>query len=142
MNTSDSQTGSGLRVIAHGYIDALNAHSAAAVYALFAPQAVLIDPMYPQGIAGKAIVETTQRMFDLVPDIKFAIESVVEGSDGQVVCEWVLNGTATVANARRPISLRGCDVFHVEAGKIARLHAYFDRQAIAEQLGGTQAAAA
>ena len=119
----------------HAFIAAWNAHSPAAVQDVFAADGRLCDPTAPAGLARPAIGAAVRQALERIPDVAFALESVVETEDGRAAFEWRMHGNAVTPDGRRvPVRLEGCDVCQVRDGKIVELRGYFDRARIVEQM--------
>ena len=126
----------GVRDVIHAFIAAWNAHSPAAVRDVFAHEGRLCDPVAPDGLSRPGIGASVQRTLDRIPDVSFALTSVVASDDGRAAFEWRMSGTAVTSDGRSvPVRLDGCDVCRVRDGKIVEMRGYFDRAGIMEQLG-------
>jgi steroid delta-isomerase-like uncharacterized protein len=125
------------------YFTAWNARDPEAVAATLAADGTYTDPTVTgPPLAGAVLAGHARALFASFPDLSFEILSCqpVDGDPGTVLARWLMRGTNTGPwNGRpptgRPVALRGVDVFTVRAGKIGSVEAYFDRQAMAEQLG-------
>lgn len=79
-------------------------------------------------------------LFAAVPDLQTDVRRVVAAGDAAVV-EWRMHGTFDggpllgIDPTGKSIELRGCDVFEVEDGKIARYTAYQDGMEMARAVG-------
>ncbi len=135
---------SGSLAQAEAYFDAWNAHDPEAVAAAFAEDGTYTDPTVAgPPLCGHAVAEHARALFTGFPDLAFEIlrvQPLDNGPQGTVVAGWLMSGTNTgplrgLAPTGRRIALRGVDVISLRSGQIASLEGYFDRQALAEQLG-------
>jgi steroid delta-isomerase-like uncharacterized protein len=123
------------------YFDAWNARDPQAVAAAFAEGGTYTDPTVTgPPLTGTAITEHARTLLTAFPDLSFEILSGYPADGGQVITQWLLHGTNTgIWNGQlptgRPLAMRGVDVFSLTAGQITSVEGYFDRQAMAEQLG-------
>src|SRR5262245_10499465 len=122
------------------YFDAWNVRDPEAVAAAFAEGGTYTDPTVTGPLTGTAIAEHARALLTAFPDLSFEIVGGHLADGGQVITQWLLHGTNTgpwngQAPTGRAVVMRGTDVFTVTAGKITSVEGYFDRQALAEQLG-------
>ena len=77
------------------------------------------------------------------PDSTISVTHVVDGGDW-VVMEYTFRGThrgplltpgGEIPATDKPINLPGCEVYHLDAGKIIGIHTYFDAMTMLQQLG-------
>ena len=90
-----------------------------------------------------AFLAYAKTLSDAFPDSRIEVLGItVEGN--RAVVEGTLRGTHTgplaspqgvVPPTGRPLALRFCETFEVEAGRIATHRAYFDQMEFAQQLG-------
>ena len=77
------------------------------------------------------------------PNIRFTSDNVVaEGN--RVVISWLATGTHTGPLMGRPptgkpVSVLGCNIMHIENGKVVEHWVYFDRMVLMAQLGALPA---
>jgi steroid delta-isomerase-like uncharacterized protein len=81
-------------------------------------------------------------LFAAMPDLETTVQRMVaSGSEDVVVVEWRMRGNFTGGQFRgidptgAHLELRGCDVFELEDGKIARYTAYQDGMETARAIG-------
>ena len=123
------------------YFDAWNARDPEAVAAAFAEGGTFTDPTVTgPPISGIAITDHARALLTAFPGLSFEILGGQPADGGQVITQWLLHGTNTgMWNGQpptgRPLAMRGVNVFTFTAGKITSVEGYFDRQAMAEQLG-------
>ena len=86
-------------------------------------------------------------LFAALPDLETTVKRIVaSGSEDVVVVEWRMRGTFSGGPIRgidptgAYLELRGCDVFELEDGKIARYTAYQDGMETARAIGMMPAA--
>ena len=122
------------------YFAAWTARAPDAVAAAFAEGGSYTGPTVTgPPLTGTAITEHARALLTAFPDLSFEI---LDGqpADGRVITQWLMRGTKTgpwnwQPPTGRPVAMRGVDVVTVTAGKITSVERYFDRQAMAEQLG-------
>jgi steroid delta-isomerase-like uncharacterized protein len=123
------------------YFDAWNARDPEAVATAFAEGGTYTDPTVTgPPLTGTTIAEHARALLTAFPDLSFEILGGQPADGGQVITQWLMRGANTGTwNGQpptgRPVTMRGVDVFTVTAGKITSAEGYFDRQAMAEQLG-------
>ena len=123
------------------YFDAWNAQDPEAVAAAFTEGGTYTDPTVTgPPLTGTAITEHARALLTAFPDLRFEVLGGYPADGGQVFTQWLASGTNTGPwNGQPPtgraVVMRGTDVFTVTAGKITSVEGYFDRQAMAEQLG-------
>jgi steroid delta-isomerase-like uncharacterized protein len=125
--------------------EAFNSHDPSAYAAVFAADAKVVDPFYPEPLSGRDAIRQDladfQRAF---PDAKIAI--VTKLVDGErVAAEWEMAGTHTgplatpdgeIAPTNRRFELRGCDFARANsAGQIVEERRYYDVAGLLGQLG-------
>jgi steroid delta-isomerase-like uncharacterized protein len=126
---------------AEGYFGAWNAHDPEAVAAAFSDGGSYTDPTVTgPPLTGSAITEHARALLTAFPDLSFRTAGSHPADGGQVITPWLMHGTNTgpwngQPPTGRPVAMRGVDVLTVTAGKITSAEGYFDRQAMAEQLG-------
>jgi steroid delta-isomerase-like uncharacterized protein len=122
------------------YFRAWSAHDPAAVAAAFAEGGAYTDPAVAAPPSAPAVAEYAQALLAGFPDLNFEIISAQPAGVGAVVARWLMHGTNTgplhgLPPSGRPVALPGADLITVADGKIGAVEGYFDRQAMAEQLG-------
>jgi steroid delta-isomerase-like uncharacterized protein len=122
------------------YTDAWNRHDGAAIVATFAEGGNYTDPTTAGPLAGAAIADYAQSLWDAFPDLSFEVVSLTENDQGLVSAEWLMKGTNTgpmkgLAPTGRSIALAGADFARIEGGRIHSLQGYFDSGAVPRALG-------
>ena len=123
------------------YFGAWNAHDPEAVAATFTEGGTYTGPtVCGHPLTGAAITEHARALLTAFPDLTFEIVGAHPAGGRQVMTQWVMHGTNTGPwNGQPPtshsVAVQGVDVLTVTAGKITSAEGYFDRQAMAEQLG-------
>ena len=126
---------------AEAYVGAWNAHDPQAVAAAFTEGGTYTDPTVTgPALTGHAIIEYARALLTAFPDLTFEIVGAHPADGRQVIMQWVMHGTNTgpwngQPPTGRPVAMQGVNVLTVTAGKITSAEGYFDRQAMAEQLG-------
>ena len=132
---------SGSLMEAEAYFGAWNAHDPEAVAATFTEGGTYTGPtVRGHPLTGTAITEHARALLTAFPDLTFEIVGAHPAGGRQVMTQWVMHGTNTGPwNGQPPtshsVAVQGVDVLTVTAGKITSAEGYFDRQAMAEQLG-------
>ncbi len=125
------------------YFEAWNAHDAEAVTAALADGGTYADPTTESPLAGPALAGHVRALCAAFPDLNFEVVSsqpADAGADGTLVVQWLMRGTNTgslrgLFPTGRTVALPGVDVITISGGQIRSVEGYFDRQAMAEQLG-------
>jgi len=123
------------------YFRAWNAHDPMAVAAAFAEGGTYTDPAVTgPPLTGAGLAGHARALFVAFPDLSFEVLGGRASGGGQVITQWLMHGTNTgpwngQPPTGRPVTVRGVDAFTVTDGKITSAEGYFDRQALAEQLG-------
>ena len=130
------------REISNRFTEAIGAHDANAIGALFAEDAVFSEPAGT--FEGRdAIVQYWQRFFEAFPDLSVRDELKADTPDS-AVNEWSATGTnagsmetpeGTIPATGRRVTIRGCDIVTVQEGRIQAHRAYYDQLSLMEQLG-------
>src|SRR5919109_3209022 len=130
------------RQVSDRYTDAINAHDAEAIAALYAEGAGLEEPA-GEFKGREAMREYWQRFFVAFPDLEVGDEFKAENGD-TAINEWFFSGTNSgpmetpegplPATGKR-ITIRGCDVLTVRGGLIESHRAYYDQLGLMTQLG-------
>ena len=132
----------GAREISDRYTDAINAHDAGAIGALYADDGVLSEPA-GEYRGREAIVQYWERFFAAFPDLNGRDEFKAESGD-TAINEWSVSGTnsgpmetpeGTIPATNKRATLRGCDVITVRDGVIRSHRAYYDQLGLMTQLG-------
>ena len=130
------------REISDRYTDALNAHDAEAIGALYADDGVLSDPA-GEFRGPEAIVQYWESFFTAFPDLSGRDEFKAESGD-TAINEWSASGThsgpletpeGTIPATGKQATLRGCDAITVQNGRITSHRVYYDQLAFMTQLG-------
>jgi steroid delta-isomerase-like uncharacterized protein len=127
--------------LVESYFGAWNARDPEAVAEAFADGGTYTDPTVTgPPLTGAAIAEHARALLTAFPDLSFEILGGQPPDEGQVITQWLMQGTNTgpwngQPPTGRPVAMRGVDVCTVTAGKIGSVEGYFDRQGLAEQLG-------
>ena len=130
------------RELSDRYTDAINAHDARAIGALFSENGVFEEP------AGRfegrqAIVEYWVRFFEAFPDLNGRDDFRAESGD-TAINEWSMSGTnsgpmetpeGTIPATGKRVTVRGCDVITARDGLIVSQRAYYDQLGFMSQLG-------
>jgi ketosteroid isomerase-like protein len=95
---------------------AFNQHDALAIQRLYATDARLHSPDYPDLAGNQSIAETYRRIFTAIPDARDDVKVLEAGSERMYV-QFVLSGHMAGA-ADRPISVRIISVCRVKEGRI------------------------
>jgi ketosteroid isomerase-like protein len=114
-----------------------------ALKGLYAPEAVLVDPLAGE-VTGDAVIEVFRSFADAFSEPGF--EPIAGHESGNVaVDEGYLIGVNTgqlplpsgdaAAPTGRSIRVRSCDVMTVEDGKVVRHNFYYDQLELLTQLG-------
>ncbi len=128
--------------------EAINSHDAKTVASLYADNAVVYDPFYPEPLKGKAAIEKdTTVNLQAFPDTRFEIQSVLaEGNTGaaQILMSGTNTGPMETPEGEFPptgkkikINVASFERLDDE-GKIVEEHRYYDIASVMEQLGVTQ----
>lgn len=106
--------------------EAFNRHDAAAIQNLYAPDAVLHSPDYPDLMGNVPIADTYRRLFDAIPDAKDNVQSLGTSGD-KVYAEFVLTGHFKGA-ADKALNVRIMSIYTVKNGEIVLDSTYYDRK--------------
>ncbi|WP_347260371.1 nuclear transport factor 2 family protein [Rudaea sp.] len=105
---------------------AFNKHDADAIEKIYARDATLHSPDYPDLAGNKPIADTYRRLFDAVPDAEDKLETL-ENSSNRVYARFVLTGHLQGAQDK-PINVRIISVYTVKDGHIVDDSTYYDRK--------------
>jgi len=127
------------------YTDAWNRHDAPGIVATFAEGGTYTDPTTAGPLAGEAIADYAQSLWDAFPDLSFEMVSLNHNDQGLVSAEWLMKGTNMgpmmgLPPTGRSIALAGADFARIEGGKILSLQGYFDGGAVPRSLGPPRSA--
>ena len=126
-------------------LEAVNRHDPAGYAALFAEDAVLHDPQYPEALRGRdAIAKDLEDMIRAFPDLRISITNTVESGDQQAT-EWKVSGTnegpipfpsGEVPATGKRMEFNGSDFARYNAsGEIVETRRYYDIVTWMQQLG-------
>jgi steroid delta-isomerase-like uncharacterized protein len=127
--------------VAKRHEDAWNRHDADAIVALFAEGGTYHSPDADPPLIGEAIAAFAKKVWAALPDFSSEPISSMGEAGGWVVYQWVLRGTNTgpgldgAPPTGHALTLHGATFLQIEGDKIRSERVYYDRQAIAEQLG-------
>ncbi|HUB90373.1 MAG TPA: nuclear transport factor 2 family protein [Dyella sp.] len=105
---------------------AFNQHDAATIEKIYANDATLHSPDYPNLAGNRQIADTYRRLFDAIPDAKDNVETL-EHSPDHVYAQFILAGHLKGAQDK-PISVRIISVYAVKDGHIVDDSTYYDRK--------------
>ena len=105
---------------------AFDRHDVTAIEALYATDAVLHSPDYPNLVGNVPIAATYRRLFEAMPDAKDELQSL--GVDAnKVYAQFVLTGHLK-GNPDAIVRVRIMSIYTVEAGRIVEDATYYDRK--------------
>ncbi len=106
--------------------EAFNRHDVAAIEAIYAPNAVLHSPDYPELRGNSAIAGTYRQLFDAIPD---AADTVQELGyfENKVYAQFVLSGHVKSAPDKL-VTVRIMSVYTIRDGRIVDDSTYYDRK--------------
>ena len=105
---------------------AFNNHDVTAIEHIYAADATLRSPDYPELSGNARIADTYRRIFDAIPDAKDDIEHIDRAAD-RVYVQFLLTGH--LKNVEKPISVPIISVYTVRHGSIVADTTYYDRKA-------------
>jgi len=105
---------------------AFNAHDVAAIESIYAADAVLHSPDYPQLVGNSKIADTYKRIFEAIPDAKDDVVSIQSSAD-TVYAQFVLSGHFNGMQSK-PVNVRIISVYTVKDHHIAGDSTYYDRK--------------
>ncbi len=139
---TDVMSGSSPREVAMMWAAAYNRHDPDAAAALYDEQVTNVQMPYGKPVQGREAMRATYvNVFRAFPDIHVEIENIVQ--DGPwVAVEWQFTGTmrgefAGQPPTHAPFTLRGCELFRVENGRIQTQRGYWDKASMFAQLNLT-----
>ena len=106
---------------------AFDRHDATAIQGIYAADAVLHSPDYPNLVGNAPISDTYRRLFEAIPDAKDEIQSLDRSAD-KVYAQFVLTGHWKAA-PDQAVKVRIMSVYTVKDGHIAEDVTYYDRKA-------------
>lgn len=112
---------------AEAKFSAFNRHDAAAIETLYASDATLRSPDYPELVGNAKIADTYRGIFDAIPDAKDSIVTIDSAAD-RVYVQFVLSGHLKSAG-NKPISVRIMSVYTIKDHRIVSDATYYDRKA-------------
>jgi ketosteroid isomerase-like protein len=107
--------------------NAFNRHDTAMIQAIYARDAILHSPDYPNLEGNEPIADTYRRLFEAIPDAKDNLE-LLETSANHVYAQFILTGHWKGAEDK-PLSIRIISVYAVKGGHIIDDSTYYDRKA-------------
>ena len=131
--------------VARKVTDAWNSHDAARVAAVYAPDATVLDPFYPEPLEGSdAIAQDALDLITAFPDITFRPTTVMTNGE-MVALEALVSGTNTgplqlptgpIAPTHRRVEFSTAGFADLDAmGRIHEERRYFDVAGLLSQLG-------
>jgi hypothetical protein len=105
---------------------AFNAHDVAAIEQIYAADAVLHSPDYPELAGNTAIAGTYKRLFDAIPDAQDTVQNIIR-SDDKVVVEFILTGHFGGAESKS-VHARLVSIYTVKHDHIVADSTYYDRK--------------
>lgn len=129
------------------YVATFNRRDAAGFVALFATDAMLYDPFFPEPIKGRGALEATNAsIWRAFPDIQWQLRSVIDGGD-RVAFDMAVSGVndGPLETPEGELSATGRAISFVTGvfwtvgpdGLITEERSYFDATGVAAQLGLT-----
>ncbi len=106
--------------------EAFDRHDAAVIGEIYAPEATLHSPDYPNLVGNSQIADTYRHLFEAIPDAKDEIQSLGRSGD-KVYAQFVLTGHLKGA-ADKTVNVRIMSVYTVKAGHIVDDSTYYDRK--------------
>ncbi len=107
--------------------EAFNRHDAAAIETLYASDAILRSPDYPELVGNSKIADTYRWIFDAIPDAKDSIVSI-DSTENRVYVQFVLSGHMKDPG-HKPISVRIMSVYTIKDHRVVSDSTYYDRKA-------------
>lgn len=105
---------------------AFDRHDADAIQSLYAVDALLHSPDYPELRGNGPIADTYRGLFKAIPDAKDEVQSL-DVSGEKVFAQFILTGHWQGA-ADKPVSVRILSVYTVQGGHIVADTTYYDRK--------------
>lgn len=140
-----STAASKIKAVLNQQADAINRHDARAFASSHSPNAVVVDPLYPEPLRGTdAIVKDFVDFFTAFPDLKFTLRQTLVEGDSYAI-EYTLSGTHTgplvapsgqIPATNRRIEVPGSAFGRVNAeGHTIEERRYYDYAGVLVQLG-------
>jgi steroid delta-isomerase-like uncharacterized protein len=126
--------------IVAAYFDAWNAHDGDAVAAVFAPGGTYEDPSTGGPVPTAGLPGLVAALASAFPDARFERGPAMTSASG-IAVEWVMRGHNQgplgpgLPATGQEVTLRGIDVFEIEAAGIRSVRGYFDQKGLAESAG-------
>ena len=105
---------------------AFDRHDATAIQGIYADEAVLHSPDYPNLVGNAPIADTYRRLFEAIPDAKDEVQSLDRSAD-KVYARFALTGHWKAA-PEQAIKVRIFSVYTVRDGHIVEDDTYYDRK--------------
>ena len=129
--------------LAQRHIDAFNNRTWNDATSIYSPDLVTIEPSAGTMNGIDEFVAMASGFAAALPDSRLVVGQITEDGD-RVIVEGKYTGTHTapmqtpqgvVPPSGRSLDLPYCEIFEVEAGRIARHRVYYDQMTFAAQLG-------
>ena len=110
---------------------------------MFSDEGYMLDMASGTKFRGKAIGDSIASLASAFPDLHRELLSIYV-AENVVVVETAIRGThkgelalasGTLAPTGKTIDVPGCDVFHIESGKVTSFHCYYVPSLMQQQLG-------
>jgi predicted ester cyclase len=110
---------------------------------MFSDEGFMLDMASGTKFSGKAIGDSIAGLAGAFPDLHRELLSIYV-AENVVVAEIAIRGThkgelavvsGTLAPTGKTIDVPGCDVFHIESGKVTSFHCYYVPSLMQQQLG-------
>jgi ketosteroid isomerase-like protein len=106
--------------------EAFNRHDAAAIEGIYATDAVLHSPDYPELAGNSRIADTYRGLFDALPDANDSVENIDRSGD-RVYAQFVLSGHLKGMGGKF-VKVPIISVYTVRDGHIVADSTYYDRK--------------
>jgi ketosteroid isomerase-like protein len=106
---------------------AFNRHDADAIETIYANDAILRSPDYPELVGNSKIADTYRWIFNAIPDAKDSIVTI-DSTANRVYVQFVLSGHLKDAG-NKPISVRIMSVYTIKDHRVVSDSTYYDRKA-------------
>ena|ERR1700722_8215145 len=123
---SQAHTTTDVMSVVQSKFKAFNAHDVAAIEQIYAADAILHSPDYPELSGNTPIAATYKRIFDAIPDAQDTVQNIMR-SDDKVIVEFVLSGHFGGADGK-PINARIVSIYTVKHAHIVADSTYYDRK--------------
>ncbi len=128
--------------------EAINSHDVKTVASLYANNAVVYDPFYPEPLKGRAAIEKdTAANLHGFPDMRFEVQSIL-AEENTAAAQIIMSGTNTgpmetpdgeIPPTGRKIKIAVASFNRLDdEGNIVEEHRYYNVANVMEQLGLTQ----